>query len=85
MKEQVERAAREFNERHAPEAVAEVLNVGEREVRVRITGTACKACGFDENVVDFAYILSDLLGERVEIERLEEEEEGFRATLSIGK
>ena len=83
MREWVEKAAKEFNERHSPEAIVEVLGVEGEQVRVRVRGTACKACGFDENVVDFAYILQDVLGRRVEIKGLEEEEEGFLTVLSM--
>lgn len=84
MRELAERAKEEFNARRAPEAVAEVLEVGDSFVHIRITGTGCRACGYDEHAVDFAFLLGDLLGTEVKVSGLEWEEEGLRATLALG-
>ncbi|MGB9861546.1 MAG: hypothetical protein ACPLRP_04390 [Candidatus Bipolaricaulaceae bacterium] len=83
MRKLVERAKEKFNELRDPEAKAEILEVAPGYVKVRISGTGCHACGYDEHAVDFALILGDILGAEVRVANLEWEEFGLRAILEI--
>jgi hypothetical protein len=79
---EAEKAKEEFNAWHAPEAVVEILAAKGDRVSIKVTGTACKACGFDEYVFDYAYLLSELVGE-VSVESIADEPDGLRAELGV--
>lgn len=79
---EAEKAKEEFNAWHAPEAVVEILAAEGDRLLIKVTGTACKACGFDEYVFDYAYLLADLVGE-VKVESMVDEEDGLRAELVV--
>jgi len=79
---EAEKAKEEFNAWHAPEAVVEILTAEGDRLVIKVTGTACKACGFDEYVFDYAYLLADLVGE-VNVESIVDERDGLRAELVV--
>ena len=79
---EAEKAKEEFNVWHAPEAVVEILTAEGDRLVIRVTGTACKACGFDEYIFDYAYLLADLVGE-VSVASIVDEGEGLRAELVV--
>ncbi len=49
-----------YNERRAPEAISELVELRGDEVVVRFTGTFCMWCGVYDWVEDLAYILREL-------------------------
>ena len=69
--EDLRRVTRRFNRYRSPECRAEVVkNTGE-ELEVRFTGsTASFACCFDENFVDYCYLIQDLAGENFTIKEV---------------
>ncbi len=79
---EAEKAKEEFNAHHAPEAVVEILAAEGDRLTIKVTGTACKVCGFDEYVFDYAYLLADFVGE-VNVESIVDERDGLRAELSL--
>ncbi len=54
------RAVELYNRYRAPEAVAEILEVGKDTVKVVFRGSFCETCGIRDWVEDFAYVLQDL-------------------------
>ncbi len=62
--EKLRKITRRFNRYRSPECRAEVVRNEDREVEVKFTGsTASFACCFDENFVDYCYLIRDLAGE----------------------
>lgn len=56
-----EEVAKIYNEKRAPEANLEIINVDETNssVIVRITGSFCRTCGVDDWIVDYQYELKE--------------------------
>lgn len=66
------RVVREFNRMHAPECLAKVRRKKGNFLEVEFSGTkAGFACCFDENFIDFAYYVKDMMGWDLKIKKLE--------------
>ncbi len=67
---------KEFNRYREPEARASLVNVRGTQITVKITGTACRNCSFEEHAQDLVFYLTDSLGHPFKIQEIQETPEG---------
>lgn len=80
--EKLSAAITEYNKYHAPEAVAELVQVHDNWFSVFFSGSFCRSCGIYDYFDDLRILLEDL-GVKTRIERFKEYDEGFLVVLTI--
>ncbi len=65
-RERIEEAISEFNRYHAPEAIARLIEVGEGELELEMSGPYCRSCCLYDWFGDFAQELEERAGVEVE-------------------
>ncbi len=69
--EKLRKITRRFNRYRSPECRAKVARNAGAELEVSFTGsTASFACCFDENFVDYCYLIRDIAGEEFAIKEI---------------
>ncbi|MEM1658501.1 MAG: hypothetical protein QXK94_05645 [Candidatus Jordarchaeales archaeon] len=82
-KEKLHAAIQEYNKYRAPEVVAELVQVGEKDFGVFFSGSFwCRSCGVYDYLDDLRIILEDL-GIRVRIDKFEEFDDGVFAVYIV--
>ena len=86
LKLKVERALEEFNKYRAPEAVARLVSLDEKELVLEIAGPYCRSCGLADWFDDFSIELQAAGGPRavfVDYEPSSERDEAYLVTYRI--
>ena len=78
---QVEAAVEEFNKYRSPEAVARLIELGEGQVKIELSGPFCRSCGLYDYFDDLKIELEKKMGGSIEISKIEGGEgEGYLVT-----
>ena len=82
LKEKVENAIEEFNRYRAPEAIAKLVRINKNELKVDISGTFCRTCGFYDYFDDLKIILEDK-SIKSKVSKIEEREDGAIVSFTL--
>ena len=78
---QAEAAVEEFNKYRSPEAVARLIELGEGQVKIELSGPFCRSCGLYDYFDDLKIELEKKMGGSIEISKIEGGEgEGYLVT-----
>jgi len=78
---QAEAAVEEFNKYRSPEAVARLIELGEGQVKIELSGPFCRGCGLYDYFDDLKIELEEKMGGPIEISKIEGgESEGYLIT-----
>lgn len=84
----VEKAIDLYNRYHAPEAIAELIDLkskeDEVEVIIKFTGSFCSTCGVRDWVEDYIYVL-DMIGCKAELKEYIEPEDNEDYRIGVFK
>ncbi len=81
-KEKLHTALQEYNKYRAPEAIAELVQVGDNWFTVFFKGSFCYSCGVYDYIDDLRVLLEDFELKTC-IEHLEERDEGILVTFTV--
>jgi len=85
LRRKAEEAIAQFNRYRAPEAVAKLVSLGDREIVLEIAGPYCRSCGLADWFEDFTFELIAAGGPRAEFAAYEptEEDEAYLVTYRL--
>ncbi len=69
LREKIEKSIQLYNKYRSPEATAQLIELSNDKMKIKLSGTYCETCGLYDWIEDFKYILEDH-GVRTEIERI---------------
>jgi hypothetical protein len=85
IKAMIERAIKEFNRWHSPEATAGLLSFDGRKLEIEMSGPYCKTCGLYDYFDDLRLELERALNRPIEIQEHEaNSEDGYRLVYLVG-
>ncbi len=69
IKESVEKSIQLYNKYRSPEAIAQLIELSDEEIKIKLSGTYCVTCGLYDWIEDLEYVLEDN-GIRTEIYKI---------------
>ncbi len=59
LREKIEKSIQLYNKYRSPEATAQLIELSDNEIKIKLSGTYCETCGLYDWIEDLKYILED--------------------------
>lgn len=69
LREKIEKSIQLYNKYRSPEAIAQLIELSDKEIKIKLSGTYCETCGLYDWIEDLKYVLEDH-GIRTEIDKI---------------
>ncbi len=69
LREKIEKSIQLYNKYRSPEATAQLIELSDKEIKIKLSGTYCETCGLYDWIEDLKYVLEDN-GIRTEIDKI---------------